>query len=268
MSMPSLSRMLVAALLLQSMNAIAGIETGQPAVRGLEVNFQPQSGEIDGAAWQAVEGAVIFPLSHRWGGQLDYISGDADDPDRDFDVVGFTGHIFWRDPKVGTLDFSVSNVATGIIDYGRFDVLLEYYWDKRTVTLASGYQFGDIPHSVTGIFEFREYLPNNLSLHINAAAADSQVVYGGGFDFRTPLNGLHLFGESLAGNGGFDSYRFGIRLFLGESSSQNEQRDRQLSLANRQTLLFFTNASEVRRAQRAALEQPPLSFDQDQVSPP
>ncbi len=232
---------------------VAQGNTGKPAVQGLEVNFEPENGEVEGNAYQGMQGSVVFPVSHRWGGQLDLMSGDIDHPQQDYDIFGGTAHLFWRDPARAMIDFSVSSVDTDLIDFNRLDVLIDYYWGQRTVTVGTGYQFGDIPHSITGVFQFRDYINDVLTVHLDAAAADSQTIYGGGFDFRTPFQGLHLFGQALAGNNNFDAYIVGIRLYFGARAPSNSGRDKSLSLAPGISNIFFLNFDEINRAQSVVM---------------
>ncbi len=233
--------------------AIAEAGAGQPAVKHLQVKFEPLSGSVDGYAFQAVEGSVTFPLSHRWGMQIDAMAGDADNPVRDFDISGIGLHVFWRDPSKAMIDFNLSTTQTGIIDYSRFEVLVDYYWSKRTVSVSAGFQFGDIKDAGLGSLQWREYLTDNLTFDFNAAAVDSQVVYGGGFDFNTPLQGLHLFAMSLAGNNGFDATLAGLRLYFGPAQPPNVQRDREFEIQSTLYGAFVDSSNPIAQAQRDSL---------------
>ncbi len=239
---------------------------GKPAVEHTQVKFEPYSGSIEGNSAQGIEGMLVLPLSHRWGAQFDVLGGDVDSPVGDIDLRGFALHVFRRDPDNNLFDFSIDATDVEDINLNRIAVLVEYYWGKRTLTTSAGYLFGDIPHSGFGGIALKEYLTDSFNLNFDINAVDSQTIFGAGFDYRTPLDGLYLFGQNFVGNNDFDATIVGIRFYFGGSPNSNTERDREIFLQSQLLPVFVRSSHEIEQIRMSQAPSPIPSGNGDPFS--
>ena len=81
----------------------------EPAVSELNAKIEGIGGVIDGDGTGAIAGSVALPLFESFGLQLDALGGTTDSNG----LVGYGGHLFWRDPAQGLIGATLSRSGRG-----------------------------------------------------------------------------------------------------------------------------------------------------------
>src|SRR5215212_6548147 len=80
--------------------------SSRPAVSGVNGKLEAFGGEFDDNSLGAVAGSITFPLSQRYGLQVDGLAGSWDGDG----IYGIGAHLFWRDPSQGLLGVYADHV--------------------------------------------------------------------------------------------------------------------------------------------------------------
>lgn len=219
-----------------------------PAVDGLSGKLRLSGATVDGDNSTGVEGAITFPLTHRFGMQLDLGAGRLETPYDGYAAYqGAGAHLFWRDPSKGMIGIETSyahlNAYDGVHTYSA-GVEAERYWDRFTLAGVMGVTGGsdttvsnsqgrfryDIKTEFVAGSRLTWYPYDNVALSASGAVAGDKVGAGLGAEFA--LASAHsyqpsLFVRAVMSEGG-DVYALaGVNIYFGQRSKSLIRRHRE-----------------------------------------
>ncbi len=213
------------------MAALSPALAREPAVSALNFKVTAQGGHVEEEdAWLGlVQGTAS--IAPAWG-----VQGEAGVFGLDGETAyGLAGHVFTRDPAQYLLGgFAAWVHADDLdLDVGRLGVEGEYYLEKLTLTVNTGYQFGDsfIDDTWFGEAQVRWYLDNDFALQGGVAFTDDVAVTSFGAEWLvgtgSSLPGLALRGDVHLGDNSFDSVMGGITYYFGPDANLKDRHRKQ-----------------------------------------
>lgn len=219
-----------------------------PAVDGLSGKLRLSGATADGDNSAGVEGAITFPLAHRFGMQLDLGAGRLETPYDGYTAYqGAGAHVFWRDPSKGMIGIETSyahlNAYDGVHTYSA-GVEAERYWDRFTLAGVMGVTGGsdttvshsqdrfryDIKTEFVAGSRLTWYPYDNVALSASGAVAGDEVGAGLGAEFALASSHSYqpsLFVRAVMSEGG-DVYALaGVNIYFGQRSKSLIRRHRE-----------------------------------------
>jgi len=239
---------LTAALSLAALPADA--QEALPAVDGLSGKLMLSGGTGNGKddSWAGLEGAVTFPLGHRFGMQLDLAGGGLDGPsDGKSAFYGGGAHLFWRDPSEGMVGIEASHAHLddlGGVDLYSAGVEAERYLGALTVGGVMGVAGGSHASYSTPRGRFRYdletqfvagpyvtwYPDDNVALSASGAVAGDDVAAGIGIEFAPAVRTSYqpsFFVRGSLREGGEVAALAGINIYFGQRAKTLIRRHRE-----------------------------------------
>lgn len=112
------------------------------AVDGVNSKVEAFGGSLDHRTLYGSEGSLSIPFASKWGVQIDGALGSWDNRS----VAKIGGHMFWRDPSLGLLGVYGGYTRWnnfGGVDVGQVAGEGEYYWNRWSVRVVAGVEFGN-----------------------------------------------------------------------------------------------------------------------------
>ena len=219
-----------------------------PAVDGLSGKLRLSGATADGDTSAGVEGAIAFPLAHRFGMQLDLGAGRMETShDGRATYQGAGAHLFWRDPSQGMVGIETSyahlDAYDGVHTYSA-GVEAERYWDRFTLAGVMGVTGGsdttvsnsegrfryDIKTEFVAGPRLTWYPDDNVALSASGAVAGDDVAAGLGVEFALASQHQYqpsLFARAVVGEGGEVYAMAGINIYFGQRSKSLIRRHRE-----------------------------------------
>jgi hypothetical protein len=204
---------------------------GEPAVSALNVKATAQGGHVEEEdAWLGLV-QLTAPIAHAWG-----VQGEAGVFGLDGETAyGLAAHAFTRDPSMYLLGaFGAWAHADDLdLDVGRIGVEGEYYLERLTLSLNTGYQFGDgfVDDTWFGEAQLRWYADDDFALQGGVAFTDDVAVTSFGAEWLvgggSSLPGLALRGDVHFGDNDFDSVMGGITYYFGPDANLKDRHRKQ-----------------------------------------
>ena len=219
-----------------------------PAVDGLSGKLRLSGATDDGNTSAGVEGAITFPLAHRFGMQLDLGAGRMEVPDEgNSDYQGVGAHVFWRDPSKGMIGIETSYAhldAYGGAHTYAAGVEAERYWDRFTLAGVMGVTGGSDTTVTNSEGRFRYdiktefvagprvtwYPYDNVALSASGAVAGDEVAAALGVEFAFASQHSYqpsLFARAVVGEGGEVYALAGVNIYFGQRSKSLIRRHRE-----------------------------------------
>ncbi|MCD0503359.1 hypothetical protein [Bordetella petrii] len=219
-----------------------------PAVDGLSGKLGASGSTADGNTSVGVEGAITFPLGHRFGMQLDLGAGRIEtSQDGNSGYQGAGAHFFWRDPSKGMIGIEAGYAhvdAYGGVDTYTVGVEAERYWDKLTLAGVMGMADGGHATVSTSQGRFRHdverefvagprltwYPDDNLALSASGSVAGGDYAAGLGAEFGLASESSYqpsLFARAIMNEGGEVYAMAGINIYFGQRSKSLIRRHRE-----------------------------------------
>lgn len=200
----------------------------RPAVEGINFKVSAVTGVIGGYANHMIVASVAtpFPFFDQFGAQLDLGIGNYRS---DYISSAAALHLFWRDPSIGMFgiygDWGYVNPEHG----GRVAFESSLYFDRWTLDVLSGVQFGQ--HFETKFIDeidLSYYFTDNLKGSIGHRLISRGNVANVGFEFMPQgYNGWSVYGEAEAGEDGYSGAWAGVRFSFGTGGANSlMERDR------------------------------------------
>lgn len=214
-----------------------------PAVDGFNFKLDAFGGSVDDGGLGGLGGAFSFPLTERYGAQIDVTLANVDG-----DAYGsVAGHVFWRDPSVALLGGYASYAAyEGFGGVSAYQAALEseYYMGNITLRGVAGVEgINADPWSSGGsTYDFSDETRFFDKVDIVWYPTDDFKVslghrYTGGFhaaalgtEYMWHLNGgtaVSLFAEGRLGEDDYKALWAGVRVYHGQSDKTLIRRHRE-----------------------------------------
>lgn len=219
-----------------------------PAVDGISSKLSIGGATADGDTSTGVEGALTFPLGHRFGMQLDLGAGRMETPyEGHSGYHGGGAHLFWRDPSKGMIGIEAGYArldAYGGVETYSAGVEAEHYWDRFTLTGVMGMVDGSHATVSTSRGRFRHdvdrefvagpritwYPDDNLALSASGSVSGGDVAAGLGVEYALATESRYqpsLFARAVLNEGG-DVYALaGVTIYFGQRAKPLIRRHRE-----------------------------------------
>lgn len=242
----ALLAILAAAMSLNAAPALS--QDSLPAVDGISSKLSFGGATADGDTATGVEGAITFPLGHRFGMQLDLGAGSMEMPyEGHSGYHGGGAHLFWRDPTRGMIGIEAGYArldAYGGVDTYSAGVEAERYWDRVTLAGVMGVVDGSHATLSTSQGRFRHdverefiagprltwYPDDNLALSASGSVSGGDVAAGLGVEYAFATESRYqpsLFARAVLNEGGEAYALAGITIYFGQRSKPLIRRHRE-----------------------------------------
>lgn len=202
-----------------------------PAVSAFNGKIEAFGGEYADEELAAVAGSISFPLSKRYGLQVDALAGSADDEG----LFGIGAHLFWRDPSKGLLGVYGDHVywdSFGGNEVSRLAAEGELYLGRISLEGMAGVEFGQMEDRFFSRTNLALYPQDDVRLSIGHRYLGGDNAVAVGAEWQVAQRGVALFTEGLFTESLGDSVIGGVRIYLAPETKSLTRRHREDDPAN------------------------------------
>jgi len=200
--------------------------SSRPAVSGVNGKLEAFGGEFDDNSLGAVAGSITFPLSQRYGLQVDGLAGSWDGDG----IYGIGAHLFWRDPSQGLLGVYADHVrweGFGGKEVSRVAVEGELYLGRFALEGMAGAEYGELEDRFFARTNLAMYPHEDLRLFVGHRYLGGDNALAFGAEWQVAPRGVALFAEGLVGDETGNAVLGGVRIYLGREDKSLIRRHRE-----------------------------------------